>query len=688
MVSSLCNPHGFSPLLSDPHVPSCFLWHRYDASQPAALTNLELPYADIAIPSIVNVSGANFAPTGGGRLTCRFRSAASDPVEHATNASFYSTQLVRCAAPARNEAGVGDVSEYVAVRVSHNGDAAVSTNALPLLYMDTSSPPIISSIVPIFGPVHEPTRVTITGWNLAPTRSHLKCRFGRAPLTRGGWRTNATVECVAPPASYQLVLAAGQSDVAGIDARDGKGTVPARLSIVDGYNASNVSNGEYYTDDTGVLRQGAAAFVYYVPEEPPDIREIKTPTWRGGTPISGISSEPGGELIRLIGSNIAPTSDLACRFAPRDVHGGGALLSAGGGVVVPATFVTSEEMRCLTPAAGLVGSFNTVVFATHNATAAAEGDGGYAFGASVGGQWSTRELRVTYVNTNFPAQLLGVVPPFSPVLGGSLLVVSGTNFAPTDELACYFTFAAFLATEDTRMPASFISGDEVRCFSPMVPGDAAPHDAILAVRLSNGGPSPDAPLQFTYYDPCVYHRSRSLHLCLLPQPASSCLPCPAFSRLLAPLTPDVNRSFSRLLAPLTPDVNRSHLVLPGARPHRSPSPRPTSPTPPSSAAAWTSTARPPSPTSAASSSTAPTSPRRAPASCYVCTQTRARAACVMARLRAWHSTPLLRRATRRRGRVGSASAMRTSCIVHRLLPPVSHHHTTRHALFHHPMSMC
>ena len=78
-----------------------------------------LPYADKSVVSIVNVSGSNLAPTGDGKLTCRFRSRATRPREHATNASFYSTQLVRCAAPYMNESGVGEVGEYVDVRLAH-----------------------------------------------------------------------------------------------------------------------------------------------------------------------------------------------------------------------------------------------------------------------------------------------------------------------------------------------------------------------------------------------------------------------------------------------------------------------------------------------------------------------------------------------------------------------------------------
>lgn len=46
--------------------------------------------------------------------------------------------------------------------------------------------------------------------------------------------------------------------------------------------------------------------------------------------------------------------------------------------------------RCPSRVAQLVGAWDAVVFASHNRSASEAGDGGFAFGASAGGQWSTR----------------------------------------------------------------------------------------------------------------------------------------------------------------------------------------------------------------------------------------------------------------------------------------------------------
>ena len=272
----------------------------YDAASPALISSVvnekhPTAYADLALASTLNVSGSNFAPTPD--MSCRFR--AADGSEHATNASFTSSGFVRCHAPIGkgNLTGAGAIGEHVQVRVSHttlDDETGASPNWLPLLYIDTAQPPVVSSLSPLFGPVHEPTRVTLRGWNLGPVGPDLRCRFGDAPFTRGGWRGNQSVECVAPPASYQLVLLEGEGTIESIDAKRGAGTVTARLSIAGTPLSSDADN-------------HAADFVYYIPEQPPTITEIVTPSWAGGDGTSGLSSMFGGEVVRILGANIAPT---------------------------------------------------------------------------------------------------------------------------------------------------------------------------------------------------------------------------------------------------------------------------------------------------------------------------------------------------------------------------------------------
>ena len=270
--------HRLSPTVASPSFGT--------RREPLLGGQLAVAYADLATPTTLNVSGSNFAPTADGQLVCEFtpEAGAHAGVAAYVNASFVAPELVRCVAPAYNESGVGDPSTFVRVRVSHAGhdETALSLAALPLLYSDTSTPPIVSAISPNYGPVHDTTRVTLSGWNLAPVEGRLRCRFGAAPWTRGGWRGNATVDCLAPPASYQFTAeAVAESAVMGavrsaaesaaeataylgaIDARRGIGTINAQLSIADGANGS-------VTNDT-------SWFVYFDPLAPPRIDMIFTP---------------------------------------------------------------------------------------------------------------------------------------------------------------------------------------------------------------------------------------------------------------------------------------------------------------------------------------------------------------------------------------------------------------------------
>ena len=495
---------------------SSYLLTLYDSTLPAVLHRLTptvastsfassfgpdvayLAYADRARPTTLNVSGSNFAPTGGGQLVCQF-TAEDGPharVSASVNASYVSSQLVRCVAPAHNASGEGAAGTYVAVRVSHSGadnEVALSRVALPLLYMDTSTPPIVSTVSPNYGPVHDPTRVALTGWNLAPTEAALRCRFGAAPFTRAQWRGNATVQCIVPPASYQFVLAeaaaqgaqaagndASSVDVSDIDARRGIGEVVARLSIAGGANAS-------------VNNDISTRFIYYDPLVPPQISMIVTPERLGVSEVP-MSGSYGGELVRLLGSNIAPTGELGCRFSAR--WGGGL-----GGAVVPASYVSPTEMRCLSAPIWLVQAVEAEVHSTHNRSAAAAADGGYAFGTAAGGQWSLGGMPIGYVNA-VSAPVLGTINPiFGPVDGGTLLNVYGANFATVRQFACFVTFGGEAdGAPPARVPATFVNGSYARCRTPPVPAGATGHDATLRVRLFDGGPQ-SAPLRFTYYEP-------------------------------------------------------------------------------------------------------------------------------------------------------------------------------------------
>ena len=142
----------------------------------------------------------------------------------ATPATFVSSAALRCNAPLRESLGAGGVGEWVALRLSLDVDdaEAASVAELSVLYIDTDFPPRVQRVYPPFGPVHAASRVHLYGLNLAPVGADLRCQFGVAPPTRGGWRGNYTIECVAPPGRFQFpsALARGEAvdDTAAIGA--------------------------------------------------------------------------------------------------------------------------------------------------------------------------------------------------------------------------------------------------------------------------------------------------------------------------------------------------------------------------------------------------------------------------------------------------------------------------------------
>ena len=71
-----------------------------------------------------------------------------------------------------------------------------------------------------------------------------------------------------------------------------------------------------------------------------------------------------------------------------------------------------------------MGAADALVHATLNVSAAAEADGGYAFGSSVGGQWSLGGMPIGYVNPSGPPTLESMMPAYGALEGGRLLLIA------------------------------------------------------------------------------------------------------------------------------------------------------------------------------------------------------------------------------------------------------------------------
>ena len=427
----------------------------YDASAPAETYSVNPPYGDRAQELLLSVRVRNAAPTGAGELTCRFGTRAG---ELRSNATYISSDLVRCPSPWGNVSAV--IDEVVQLRVSHSAaEEAYAAGWVPLKYIDSSVPPVVSTVSPDFGSIHEPTLVHLTASNVAPVGASLRCRFGNAPLTKGGWRGNSTVACIAPPGFYQTVL----PPAAGSEAFAGVGGVSAMLSIAG--------------DDLSLLsgNTSSAAFTYYDPHALPYVEGISSPL-RSST--AALSPLGGGELVHVHGSNFAGTPKLRCSF---------------GDAMTDATFRSPSLIACRSPSAAAAGAIQVHVrAATQN-------------GSDAVSPWSRTDVELTYFDTSQPPAIGAVRPAFASLSGGAILEIDGSNFAPTAGLACWFGRPSSLmyTMDAARVQATFVNATRLQCAAPplaAIPRHQEGLDMELVVRLEDSGQAGNG-LPFSYYDP-------------------------------------------------------------------------------------------------------------------------------------------------------------------------------------------
>jgi hypothetical protein len=151
----------------------------------------------------------------------------------------------------------------------------------------------VLDISPRSGPASGPLQVELTGSGFLPT-DELACGLGPNVRVRAVWLDSHRVRCTVP-------LLSG----------------PGRLAV-------SVSN-----NGLDFARSGLELLLY-APPAVSGISPLSGPAWRHGTTVT------------LRGSNFADVAQLSCRFDRT--------------AVVPATYVSSEEVRCMSPA--LVGPLN------------------------------------------------------------------------------------------------------------------------------------------------------------------------------------------------------------------------------------------------------------------------------------------------------------------------------------------
>ena len=204
-------------------------------------------------------------------------------------------------------------------------------------------------------------------------------------------------------------------------------------------------------------------------------------------PAAGAAA--GGVAIAVWGRNFAPGRATACVFALEGWVG-----------ATPATFSETSTVRCVAPdSGGRLGSASfrlwtaldgglSAAAPAQRVVAAAIGDAD-GVSSSPRGALSTAPLYFTYYDPSRPPTLVGVTPPFDDANGRTLVLLRGSNFAPTGaSLYCAF------GTLGTSI-AEFVNASAIRCRT--IPAAHAA-DVALTATHDDGASWSDA-VVFTYY---------------------------------------------------------------------------------------------------------------------------------------------------------------------------------------------
>ncbi|MCI0341961.1 MAG: IPT/TIG domain-containing protein [Planctomycetales bacterium] len=420
---------------------------------PAAvtLTNLDLQAASLAggftyqgpAPTLTTVSPGS-GPAGGGTLVTltgtNFAAGATVAVggNPATGVTVVSGTTITCVTPA----GTGIVSVVVT-----NVDLQTATLASGFTY--TGTPATVTSVSPAAGPASGGTFVTIAGTGFLPGAT---ADFGGTAATSVVVVSTTQITCVTPtgtpgPANVSVTNAAASPGTL-VNGYTFQGTPPTLSSVspaagplaggtlvtltgtgflagatvtVGGSPATTVTvaSSTTITCVTPAGAMGPAAVVV----TNVDAQTASLPTgytFQGPVPsVLGVSPSAGplagGTLVTITGTNFAA----------------GATVTFGGAAATSVTLVSSTSITCTTPS-GAMGPASVVV-------------------TNVDAQQGTLAGGFTFQGA--APTLTGVLPGAGPIAGGTLVTLSGTNFAA----GATVRFGTALATSVTVATTTQIS---------------------------------------------------------------------------------------------------------------------------------------------------------------------------------------------------------------------------------------
>jgi hypothetical protein len=185
----------------------------------------------------------------------------------------------------------------------------------------------------------------------------------------------------------------------------------------------------------------------------------------------------GGSRVTVRGNSFHNGSNAACSFGP---------------MVVPALFISPQELLCISPAApqgGLVHVEVSIYEDRYLPPSAVTTESAYA--------WTRDEAEFRYVDD---VALEAVTPRLGPCCGGTVVSLHGLNLAEvpqeTNGLVCRFAPIGREEQEGIMVPATLDGATSVSCVSPTV-NVSQTFGVSLSVNGGHDFSSP--PLPFQYY---------------------------------------------------------------------------------------------------------------------------------------------------------------------------------------------
>ena len=422
--------------------------------------------------SVVSLFGSSFADSA--HLTCRFEGAG---VAVEVNAQHWSTTQLQCISPVL-EAGV------YSVEVSNNGQD-FSSNGVQFVVHDQIQ---ISQLVPSSGGLSGGTVVDVVGQNFLDAGQSVLCRFGMTPATDAEIVSPTLIRCISP-AAHQPEVVTLQISTNGLDfvRNDELGFEYKMNPIVYslwpsvGPSGGGTTVEVHATNINGAV--GASALCRFASSVVTGVvvstnvvtcQTPPAPTSRSplegssvGVEISSFNDGPNSEphfsddgvqfvyfvapvvnSIRPLRASVVGGSLISVSGFEFFNFGAGALLCVfhrGHGEETyfsNATYVNARTVVCDAPEVDMPGVYS---FDVSN---------------NFGHDTSSNQLQFEFIEN---AVVSHVSPQHGSIFGGTNLLIQGSGFLNTSELACSF---GVHPASGTIVPARFLTESTIECISP------------------------------------------------------------------------------------------------------------------------------------------------------------------------------------------------------------------------------